>query len=95
MKFCIYRSDRFHDAFIARKRVWSESPAYPILPASYYRKFSSKIAPVLRIQPGDTVSTESLDAAGNDKHGVSKAERGNPPTGPFYIESAQPGDLLY
>ena len=63
-------------------------------PANYYRKFSSKIAPVLRIQPGDTVSTESLDAAGNDKHGEIKAERGNPLTGPFYIEGAQPGDLL-
>jgi len=63
-------------------------------PQNYFRKFSAKIAPALRISPGDTVSTESVDAAGVDKNFKQAAERGNPLTGPFYITGAQPGDLL-
>jgi len=48
----------------------------------------------LHILPGDTVSTESLDAIGFDKDSVKRGERGNPLTGPFYIEGASPGDVI-
>ncbi|MXW77420.1 MAG: acetamidase [Gemmatimonadetes bacterium] len=50
--------------------------------------------PVLAIAPGDTVSTTTVDARGQDQHGERVAERGNPMTGPFYIEGAEPGDTL-
>ena len=50
--------------------------------------------PVLAIAPGDTVSTTTVDARGQDQHGERVAERGNPMTGPFYIEGAELGDTL-
>lgn len=63
-------------------------------PSVYYREFTSAVAPVLRINQGDTVSTESVDAVGFDKTGTKVTERGNPLTGPFYIEQAAPGDVV-
>ena len=63
-------------------------------PKSYSNVFSAKLTPALRIQPGDTVYTTSVDAGGLDKHGVRIAKRGNPLTGPFLIEGAEPGDIL-
>jgi len=51
-------------------------------------------APVLRVAPGDTVVTTTVDARGFDHTGTQVAERGNPMTGPFYVEGAEPGDLL-
>lgn len=50
--------------------------------------------PVLRIADGDTVSTTTVDAGGKDGSGKQATEGGNPQTGPFYIEGAQPGDTL-
>jgi len=50
--------------------------------------------PVLRVAPGDTVETTTVDARGWDAAGERVAERGNPMTGPFYIEGAEPGDAL-
>lgn len=63
-------------------------------PTTYYRNFSHKIPPVLRITPGDTLASETVDAVGFDKTGNSVTERGNPQTGPFYVEGAMPGDVL-
>ena len=63
-------------------------------PTTYYRNFSHKIPPVLRISPGDTLVSETVDAGGFDKTGKRVAESGNPQTGPFYIEGAMPGDVL-
>jgi len=50
--------------------------------------------PVLRIEPGDTVVTSTVDAAGRDARGSQVAPPGNPQTGPFFINGAQPGDML-
>lgn len=50
--------------------------------------------PVLHIAPGDTVSTTTVDARGQDASGEKITERGNPMTGPFYIEGAEEGDTL-
>jgi amidase len=50
--------------------------------------------PVLRIASGDTVVTSTVDARGYDRTGEQVTERGNPMTGPFLVEGAQPGDLL-
>ena len=63
-------------------------------PTVYYRNFSHKNPPVLRVRPGDTLVSETVDAVGFDKTGNSVTERGNPQTGPFYIEGAMPGDVL-
>jgi acetamidase/formamidase len=40
------------------------------------------------------VKTETLDSRGFDKDRKPRAPRGNPQTGPFYIEGAMPGDTL-
>jgi acetamidase/formamidase len=49
---------------------------------------------VLRISPGDTVRTWSVDAGGTDASGQRRSLGGNPLTGPFYVEGALPGDTL-
>ncbi len=50
--------------------------------------------PVLSVMPGDSISTTTVDARGRDQSGEQITERGNPMTGPFYIEGAEPGDAL-
>src|SRR3954452_22629648 len=51
--------------------------------------------PVLTVEPGDSVETSTLCAAGRDRDGVPRVERaGNPQTGPFYVNGAEPGDVL-
>ncbi len=51
-------------------------------------------APVLTISNGDTVTTETIDAHGFDKSDVQRNGQSNPMTGPFFIEGAEPGDVL-
>jgi acetamidase/formamidase len=50
--------------------------------------------PVLHISPGDSVSTTTVDARGRDFTGEQITERGNPMTGPFFIDGAEVGDAL-
>jgi acetamidase/formamidase len=50
--------------------------------------------PVLRIADGDTVITTTVDAGGHDASGESVTPGGNPQTGPFFIEGAEPGDTV-
>lgn len=64
------------------------------LPSKFYNAYNATTPPVLHISPGDTVTTESIDAIGFNKDSVRKGERGNPLTGPFYIDGASPGDVL-
>jgi amidase len=76
-----------------------ERPAGPprrheFTPTVFYRQFSASNPPVLRIAPGDTVHTTTVDAGGTDEHGTKRVLGGNPETGPFYIETAWPGDTL-
>jgi len=63
-------------------------------PTTFYRQFSAANKPVLTISPGDTVRTTTVDAGGTDEKGVTRVLGGNPETGPFYIETAAPGDTL-
>jgi len=63
-------------------------------PTFFSNKFSLNINPALTIKRGDTISTETIDAAGFDKNGVKRQRGGNPLTGPFYIENALAGDVL-
>jgi amidase len=50
--------------------------------------------PVLHCADGDTLITETLDAAGWDRHGVARAAPPNPVNGPVFVEGAEPGDAL-
>jgi amidase len=63
-------------------------------PTKFYRQFSGLNEPVLRVSPGDTIHTTTVDAGGTDEKSVRRVLGGNPETGPFYIEGAQPGDTL-
>lgn len=75
-------------------RTAAEPRTHTFEPTAYHRIFSSTIAPALRINPGDTVKTTTVDAGGRDAKGEDKSLGGNPQTGPFYIEGALPGDTL-
>lgn len=71
------------------------SEVHRYAPGVYYRTFSASNPVGLRIKPGDTVVTRTLDAGGGDEKGVLRHKVfGNPLTGPFYIEGAEPGDAL-
>jgi amidase len=61
---------------------------------TFYRRFSAENKPVLTVAPGDTIHTTTVDAGGADEKGVTRVLGGNPETGPFYIETAAPGDTL-
>jgi len=52
------------------------------------------LPPALTIASGDTVITETLDAAGVDKDGIQRANGPNPMNGPIRVEGARPGDAL-
>jgi len=63
-------------------------------PATFYRQFSAETKPVLTVWPGDTVHTTTVDAGGTDENGVTRVLGGNPETGPFFVQTAMPGDVL-
>ena len=67
---------------------------HDFVPKQFHRLFSGSIAPALRIRPGDTVRTWTVDAGGTAANDVRLSAGGNPQTGPFYIEGAIPGDTL-
>lgn len=68
-------------------------PTHHFQPTHYHIAIGSH-EPVLRIAPGDTVITTTVDAGGGDQTGTQVTPRGNPQTGPFYVEGAEPGDTL-
>ena len=63
-------------------------------PTQFHNTFSFAHPPVLHIKPGDRVITHTIDARGFDAENNKVGERPNPQTGPFYIEGADPGDVL-
>ena len=65
-----------------------------VVATKYHRTFSSRHPVLQRLRPDDTVVTKTLDAGGMDEQGRQSAQRGNPLTGPFYVEGAEPGDTL-
>ena len=50
--------------------------------------------PVLRVRRGDVIRTWTVDSGGYDRNGEDITEGGNPMTGPFYVEGAEPADTL-
>ncbi len=63
-------------------------------PTEFPSFYNSAIQPVLHVFPGDTIRTSTVDSGGIDGKGVRRSTGGNAETGPFYIESALPGDTL-
>jgi amidase len=62
-------------------------------PIHYHTAIGSH-QPVLRIGDGDTVITTIVDAFGKGANDTLVTPRGNPQTGPFYIEGIEPGETL-
>ncbi len=64
--------------------------------------WDNSIPPVLRVEPGETVAFEVVDASGGQLRPDSTAAevarldfgRVNPVTGPVFVEGAEPGDAL-
>src|SRR5436190_19829987 len=77
---------------LAAVRVSAETHRF--VPTKFYNTYSFAHPPALRIKPGDRVVTKTIDAAGTDWNGKSVASGPNPQIGPFYVEGAEPGDLL-
>jgi amidase len=63
-------------------------------PTAFHTQFSGRFPPVLRLRPGDSVRTTTLDNEGQDAALKWKRMPGNTLTGPFFIEGATPGDTL-
>lgn len=70
------------------------SERHEFVPTTFHRQFSASIPPVLHIWPGDTVHTTTVDAGGTDEKSITRVLGGNPETGPFFVETAVPGDVL-
>lgn len=71
-----------------------QAETHTFAPTTYYTTYSFAHPPALRIKSGDTVVTKTIDAAGVDFQGKTVSPAGNPETGPFYIEGAEPGDSI-
>ena len=67
---------------------------HTFVPQQFYNTFSGAHPPALRIKPGERVVTKTIDAGGVDWNGKQVANGPNPQTGPFYVEGAEPGDML-
>jgi len=81
-------------AKIVPQRKAGPPQRHEFTPTVFYRQFSATNKPVLMVAPGDTIHTTTVDAGGKDEKGVTRVVGGNPETGPFYIETAAPGDTL-
>src|SRR5438309_2063767 len=62
--------------------------------ASAYHNTIGWHEPALHIESGDTVETLTVESGGTDWKGNQATEGGNPQTGPFYVEGAEPGAVL-
>jgi acetamidase/formamidase len=82
----------FQSALLGCFGIFGETHKFE--PKVYHNTFSFAHQPVLRIRPGDRVVTRTIDARGFDFQDRKVGERPNPQTGPFYVEGAEPGDVL-
>ena len=89
---------RFSSAVVATvmigASVHARAETHRFVPSQFYNTFSAAHPPALRIKPGDRVVTKTIDAAGVDTDGKTVGSGPNPQTGPFYIDGAEPGDML-
>jgi amidase len=71
-----------------------DAETHRFIPEKFYNTYSFAHPPALRLKPGDRVVTKTIDAAGTDWNGKAVASGPNPQIGPFYVEGAEPGDML-
>src|SRR5688572_69249 len=82
-------------AVLASIGVAAQTPApRTFIPDRFYNTFSFAHPPAMRIKPGERIVTKTADAAGVDWNGKQVAQGPNPQTGPFFVEGAEPGDML-
>jgi acetamidase/formamidase len=61
----------------------------------YWHTFSAAHPILATVKPGDLIITKTVDSAGFDFSGVRRTQtHGNPLTGPFFLEGADPGDAI-
>lgn len=66
-----------------------------VLAEKYWHTFSAAHPVLLTVKPNDHILTKTVDSAGYDFSGVRRTlTHGNPLTGPFFVEGAEPGDAL-
>jgi amidase len=63
------------------------------VPQRWYNVLGT-VPAALTVASGDIIITETLDAAGMDKDGVTRSGGPNPMNGPIFVEGADPGDGL-
>ncbi|MCS7025471.1 MAG: acetamidase/formamidase family protein [Bryobacteraceae bacterium] len=78
--------------FLIGTTLWGET--HRVEATRFYHSFDHRHPVLARLKSGDRVETRTLDAGGYDHLGQKRAERGNPLTGPFYLEGAEPGDSI-
>ena len=84
---------RFTATLVPQRRTGAPQ-RHDFTPSTFHRQFSATNKPVLAVYPGDSIHTTTVDAGGTDEKGATRILGGNPETGPFYIETAAPGDIL-
>ncbi|MDB5473367.1 MAG: acetamidase/formamidase protein [Devosia sp.] len=63
------------------------------VPTTWHNVLGS-LPPALRVEDGDVVITQTIDAAGYDKDGAARCPGPNPMNGPIFVAGAEPGDAL-
>src|SRR5262249_58105455 len=81
-------------AVVVAASTLARAETHQFTPTTYYRTYSFAHPPALRIKPGDRVVTRTIDASGADWNGKTVSPGPNPQIGPFYVEGAEPGDML-
>src|SRR5215468_6497253 len=81
-------------AAVASVALRGQSQVHSFVPDKFYTTYSFAHPPALRIKPGDRIITKTIDAAGVDWTGKQVSQGGNPETGPFFVEGAEPDDML-
>jgi acetamidase/formamidase len=74
--------------------VRTAAETHRFTPQQFYNTYSFAHPPALHIKPGDRVVTKTIDAGGVDWNGKSVGSGPNPQTGPFFVDGAEPGDVL-
>src|SRR4029453_4281131 len=73
----------------------SQAPeTHRFTPTAFYTTYSFAPRAARRSKPRARVITKTIDAAGVDWNNKTVSPGGNPQTGPFYVEGAEPEDIL-
>jgi len=81
--------------------IFAAQKTHHFKPKKYFYTYDAKHKPVLKLNPGDTLVTTTVDAFGNKISGADQLAseiihlpKVNDQTGPFYVRGAEPGDTL-